>query len=387
MKMIKQIKPIKQIIKPGLTLILWLFSLLPIKKNKIIFSSFSARSYSDNPKYIAEKMIQEGIDMDYVFVLRDTSTKNRKIVPNKIRIVKYNTLKYLYELATAKIWIDNTRKQDFVRKRKNQIYVQTWHGAIPFKKIEKDVIDVLDSKYISTAKHDSEMINYLLTDSKFGKKICQGSFWYNGKVVISGSPRLDRLINSSNELKKKAQNSLNLDLKVKYILYAPTFRENKTIEFYQMDFDRLIKVAEHRFGGEWQVLTRLHPNLGTELNLKNSRVTDVSKYPDIIELYALCEMLVTDYSSSMFEFGLTNKPVFLYTPDLSEYLNVRSSYFDIEKLPFAHGSTEESLRLKIKDYDQTAYRNSILYFYRKINVLEDGNASDRVIRLLMNDLN
>lgn len=374
---------LKQVVKPILTIIIKVFGLLPLKKNKILFSAFSARSYSDNPKYIAEELLKEGVNVDCVFVLDHDLTGT---VPSGIRIVKYNTLKYLYELATSKFWVDNTRKQDFIVKRKDQIYIQTWHGALPFKKIEKDISVLLTDKYIRTAKNDSEMINYLLTNSKFGEKILRQSFWYDGQILITGSPRLDVLFKDNLELKKTIQTKVHLDPKIKYALYAPTFRDNGKTDVYNIDFRRVTNVLSSKFGGDWKVIMKLHPNIREDDVIADKNVVNASMYPDIMDLFFVSEILITDYSSTMFDFSLTQKPVFLYTPDSEEYLNMRSSYFDLNHLPFSIGKDLKELENNILNFNSSTYVDNLQKFFKDLRLVEDGKASERVAKLIIDNI-
>lgn len=374
---------VKQMVKPFLTLILKMLRVIPIKKNKIVFSSFSARSYSDNPKYVAEELLRKNVNIKIIFILR---SPKGIAVPKGVIKVKYNTLRYLYELATAKVWVDNTRKQNFIIKRNRQIYIQTWHGALPFKKIEKDTEKSLDRTYIETAKNDSAMIDYMLTDSQFGKRICENSFWYKGKVVVTGSPRLDRLINKDDKLKENAISKLCLDRNIKYALYAPTFRDNGRTDVYNLDFDKINKVFSEKFGGKWKTIVKLHPNVSDSSRVEGSGSVDASNYDDVIELYAVSRILITDYSSTMFEFALTNKPVFLYTPDVNEYLALRSSYFNIYKLPFSTSKTQSDLVENIRKYSSDDYLKSKSNFFENLHLLEDGKASKRVVEMIQKNM-
>ncbi|MGZ1333968.1 CDP-glycerol glycerophosphotransferase family protein, partial [Lactobacillus delbrueckii subsp. bulgaricus] len=139
-----------------------------------------------------------------------------------MRVVKYNTLRYLYEMATARVWVDNTRKQPHIVKRKGQFYIQTWHGGIFIKKIEKDAENVLDSEYVKTAINDSKNIDCFLTNSKWGENQIRRCFWYDGDIEITGSPRVDIIFNCSESKKKEIRNSLGINVKDHILLYAPT---------------------------------------------------------------------------------------------------------------------------------------------------------------------
>jgi len=201
----------------------YIFRIFPIQKNKIFFQNYNGKGYGDNSKYIAEELLRCGYDLILVWAVR---RKYKGNIPKKIKTVPYISIRAIYECATAKIWIDNCRKQLFVRKREEQYYIQTWHGTINFKKVEKDVENKLLSFYVKHAKYDSTIADLFLSDSKFTSQLYRSSFWYNGEILECGTPREDILINQNQHLKEKVRKYFNISEKTKIILYAPTFRNN-----------------------------------------------------------------------------------------------------------------------------------------------------------------
>lgn len=375
----KLVHILKQRVKPVLTLLIRCFWLFPIKNNRVLISSFSARSFSDNPKSIANYLLHRDSKLQIIVVLQ---SPHDTTLPVGLRAVKYNSLTYLYFLATAHIWIDNTRKQDFVIKREGQVYFQTWHGALPFKKIESDVQDELDPEYVSTAKHDSMMMDYLVTNSAFSTSIFRKCFWYSGNILQVGSPRLDQIFWNSNDQGIAIRNRLNLDSQTHYVLYAPTFRDSGNTDVYNIDFKSIIASVEARFSGHWMILARLHPNIVGKVHFNSKDIIDVSTYPDMVELFSASDVLVTDYSSSMFEFALTNKPVFLFVPDKEEYLSIRSSYFKLSELPFSNSETLDEFQNAVLKFDEIKYHSDVKNFFTKIDLVEDGSASARIATLI-----
>ena len=112
-----------------------IFRLLPVKKGRIVAENFFGKGYGDNPKYIYDELLINP-ELELVWLIKkNTDTE----FPVGVNVVKRGTLKELYYLATAQVWIDNSRKHYGIRKRKGQMYIQTWHGGIALKKIEKDV--------------------------------------------------------------------------------------------------------------------------------------------------------------------------------------------------------------------------------------------------------
>lgn len=370
----------KNLLKPFIALSMYALRILPIKKNKIAFCAFSGRVYGDNPKAIAECLVDKfGGNVDCVFFVQNPS---RTIVKKGIRLVKYNTFRYLYEMATAHVWIDNTRKQPQVKKRKGQFYIQTWHGGIWIKKIEADVADSLDSEYIRTAINDSKNIDILLTNSEWGVEQLKRCFWYEGDILKTGSPRLDVIFKYLTVMNYSLKNSLGIKQQQKVALYAPTFRRVNSFEVYNLDIESLIETLRQKFGGEWVILVKMHPNIKDAGYKCPSSAHDVSQYPDINELYTVSDILITDYSSSIFDFMITMRPAFLFAIDAVEYSKDRDTYFDLHKLPFLFAENNNELMDNIRSFDYDVYKEKLSKFIDSLGILEDGHASERVVNII-----
>ncbi|MFK5587387.1 CDP-glycerol glycerophosphotransferase family protein [Lactobacillus delbrueckii] len=377
---------VKDIFKSIIKGIMYGLRVVPLKNDKIVFSAFSARTYGDNPKAIAEYLVKNKYNYDCVFVLDNPQKSD---VLSGIRVVKYNTLRYLYEMATARVWVDNTRKQPHIVKRKGQFYIQTWHGGIFIKKIEKDAENVLDSEYVKTAINDSKNIDCFLTNSKWGENQIRRCFWYDGDIEITGSPRVDIIFNCSESKKKEIRNSLGINVKDHILLYAPTFRRDKNVECYNIDFKRITTALQTKFGGSWKVVVKLHPNIRNVAHSfgSESLVIDGSYYPDINELYCISDALITDYSSSIFDYSLTKKPAFIYATDVEEYSKDRNVHFQFKDLPYPFSENNDQLEKNILRFDQKAYGTELNNFFEKLGVAEDGHAAERVASIISTAIN
>ena len=305
------------------TLASYLFRVFPIKRNKIFCSNFGGKGYGDNPKYICEELLASAGNYDIVWEVNSMDEK----MPVGIRKVKRNSFTALFEACTSKVWIDNIRKSVWFRKRKNQMYIQTWHGGIGFKKAEAASSESLPETYILQAKHDSDMMDCLLSGSRWGTVINSKSFWYNGPILMTGLPRQDILINLDDNKRRELKRKFGISYDQKIVLYAPTFRKNmKDYSIYDMDWAMLTDSLRARFGGNWIGAIRLHPGLVLEYNNITVNCMDLSKHPDAQEVLAISDIIITDYSSMIFDFALTGKPSFIYATDLDEYRNDRDIY-------------------------------------------------------------
>lgn len=357
---------------------------LPVKKNKIAVSSFYGRGYGDNPKYIVQELLAREEKVDIVWLTK--SAGEAATLPAGVRSCRYGSLRSIYELTTAKIWIDNCRKI-FRYKKKGQKYMQTWHG-FALKRIEKDVQDKLDAYYVKQAIKDSENIDVIVSDSSFMTKIYKEAFWYDGNIVEWGSPRNDKLYDPDAATEQKVRAFFGLDEKTKVVLYAPTFRANKSTAPYCVDYHRLCKACEKRFGGDFAVLVRLHPNvvsLCSDLQF-DEKVINATLYPDMQELMAFADIIITDYSSVMFDFSLTMKPCFQFATDIEEYKGDRNFYFPLDSLPFALCTDNDELEKAVLDFDQAAYETRLGAFFDSVGMIRDGGAAKKCADWILNKI-
>lgn len=364
----------------------YIFRLIPIKKNKIVFVNFSGKGYGDNPKYILNYLNnRQNENIDYVWL---TSNLNDKRFPKNVRRVKMFSIKSFFELATAKVWINNSRFDQFVIKRKGQFYIQTWHGGLALKKIEYDAEEKMSEYYKKVMKNDNKMIDLMLSNSTFCTNMYKRGFKYNGDILEVGSPRNDILINENSEIKNNICQKYRIDKNEKILLYAPTFRKNYDNNPYDIDFNLLKKILSETTGYKWNILIRLHPQISDASKyIKDiSNYIDVTTYNDIQELIYSCDMLITDYSSTMFEAMIANKPVIIYANDISNYNNERGMYFDFSNLPFPLTKNNDELKQCIQNIKFDSIIEKYNLFKKNIGLNESGNASKIVGDLILNIL-
>lgn len=355
----------------------------PLKNDKIVICNYYGKGYGDNAKYIVEEIIKQNLNYDIVWMLKGDLIRKSNF-PNRIRVVKYGSFKALFEMATAKIWIDNCRKSFYPPKRKNQFYIQTWHGGIALKKVEKDVEDKLAKNYIKYAKKDSKMADLFLSNSKFCSDMYRRAFWYRGDILECGSPRVDILFSGDYSIASRVKEYFGLEHEAKILLYAPTFRKDFNLDCYDIDFVELLNFLESKYNAKWYVFLRLHPNIPSYyvhfLNQFNdTRIINVTDYDDMYELMFVSDILITDYSSTMFEFSFVYKPVFIYASDVESYKNDRNFYFNITSLPYSVARNNEELLNNIKNFDQKVYYERVKDFMEQLEIYEKGDAAKQVV--------
>lgn len=366
---------------------------LPVQKDKIVFENFNGNSYGCNPKYIAEEIIRRNLPYDLVWLVRSvTKEKEKNVFPEQIRLVGYGSKQALKELASAKIWIDNQRKNYFLkkglRKKEGQYYIQTWHGSLGIKKLDADVdafVGELKQEWVNRSKLDSSMMDYLLTDSEFENKIFRRALWFNNEIKEFGHPRNDIFFKDSTKIKQKVRDFYNIPEDKKILLYVPSFRDSGNIDCYDLEYEKVLKAMKDRFGGDWICLARLHPRTkkyDKELIMESDKLIDACFYPDIQELLVSSDVAITDYSSCIFDFMLSRKPAFVFATDIKDFNNDRGFYYPLEATPFPIAVNNKELVENVLKFDDEKYQKDITNFLEDKGCMEDGHASERVVDLI-----
>ena len=385
--MIYLLRNIKHLIKDLIgTLVYSFFCLFKINSKKIVFSNYWGHNgYTDSLKYISLELRKLDNSLEMIWLVADNNLE----FPSYIKKIKYNSFKGLFHLATSKVWVDNQRKSNFIHKRKGQYYIQTWHGSIGFKKIELDCLSSYDNKwyYLKSRKHDTAMIDLFLSGNKWFDQTIRRAFNYQKDILTVGTPRNDILVTeTSKDTLDRIRTQLGITSNKKVMFYAPTFRKDETdMSHYLTNIDSFIEKLNKETNDEWIVAVRLHPRMLYLANTLNysENVINASKYSDIQELLLVSDILVTDYSSCIFDFALQYKPGFIYATDLEEFRQDRNFYFDIENSPFPIAQTEDKLIAVIKTFDKEIYKKQLDNFFNTIELKETGTASKKVAEIII----
>lgn len=361
------------------------YKIFKINKYKIVFDNFQGKGYADNPKYIAEELHNQFPEFKIIWLYNFLNTLSVDF-PDYIIPVHFQSSKALYHLATAKFWVFNYRPFWQLPKRNKQIYIQTWHGSIGPKMIEKDAEKYLDKAYVKRAIYDSSKISVCISGSGHLSNIYKNSFWYNGKILEVGSPRNDILFNQKgkDEILKK------LGIKNKKVcLYAPTFRNDYSFKKYNLDFKRLKTFLDQKTKSEWIILIRFHPHLSIKsLSIDFNDVINVSSYSDAQELLLISDILITDYSSIIFDFCNLYRPAFIYAPDYSSFINdERPVYFKLEETPFPIAKTNDILIENINSLDMNDYETKVKTFLKEKQSFDNGHASEKTVEYILSKIN
>lgn len=361
----------------------FLFRVFPIEKNKIVICNFSGRGYGDNGKYIVEEILKENKGYDVVWLLKKEFSENSGL-PINIRTVKYGSIKSIYELTTARLWIDNCRSKFFLLKRKSQFYIQTWHGGLGLKKIEADAIHSLGNRYIKYAKRDSALADIFISNSQHLSDIYKRAFWYSGNILECGYPKNDILFSDKTIYRENVRAEYNLKENTKILLYAPTFKNHFDKKSYNIEVSKILDNLNKKDGDDWVFMARLHPNIDGDVfsSIFPKSVINATLFPDMQELVLGIDTLITDYSSCMFDSAIAKIPTFIYASDIKSYMDERGFYFPLDELPFSLAENTQQLISNMSSFSSENYLSDLSCFNKRVGLQDKGDASIRVLKLI-----
>lgn len=364
---------------------------LKIKNNKIVFRT-SNGAFTCNPKAIAKEVLKRHPEWELVWVVNKNILKFINDFPKNIKLVMTGNPEEYREYSDAHVWIDNERRCKYVKKsfnkKEGQIYIQTFHGSLGIKKTGMDRSDI-GKKELILPRKDSKQIDYLISNGSYTTDFFKRTFFNCGKIMEFGHPRNDIFFEDNSQLKEKIYKYYGISSDKKLVLYAPTLREDRDMKCYNLDYSILARALEKRFGGEWVVMVRLHPlmiSYNDCLNL-GQNVIDTTEYSDIQELLSVVDVVVTDYSSCIYDFMLTHKPGFIYASDVKKYNNGRGLYYKLDTTPFPVAENNDKLFENILNFDNEKYIKEVDIFLKEKGCIDDGRASERVVDLLETIIN
>lgn len=353
---------------------------LPLVNDLVLFESFLGKAYAGNPRYIYEELLLSRPDLQCVWAYN-----GKNLIPGDPQVVTRGSAEYYKLLAQAKYRVNNIRFP--VNGRKDEtVYLQTWHGT-PLKRLSFDIevsgpeVEARDSLYL-----ESRGWSFLLSENHYSSEILPRAFRYNGKVLEVGYPLTDVLLDSSIDRDAEVR-ALGLPEGKRFILYAPTWRDNKAIAAWQHEFDLNLDFAVIADGlpADCILLIKAHHLVSEKLDRTSlpSNVVDMSHVEDVNDLCLVADALVTDYSSVFFDFAVTGRPVLFYCYDLDVYaMETRGLYMDVHtELPGPIVRTTAELVGELADIDRLRARYAERYrvFQRRFCSLNDGQAASRVV--------
>jgi CDP-glycerol glycerophosphotransferase len=358
---------------------------LPLLPRTVFFESHLGKQYSDNPRYLYEAMVEAALPYRYVWAYRNDPSR----FPDQAVAVRRDTWRYYYEIARAGFIVDNQGLPPVVVRRRGQRYLQTWHGS-PFKHMGYDEPKLARAPEQVKARHQVAVDRWddFVVTSTWSEDVFRHAFRLKANTLRTGYPRNDRLVRGEDEARRiDLRQQLDLPTDRKILLYAPTFRRypkaltvGNPKNTPRLDFGAF----EEALGDEWFVVVRAHYLDRVTVRRRYLNVArNMSSYDDVTDLMVVADALLTDYSSVMFDFALTGKPMAFFTSDYELYTFTRGSYFELaDESPGPNlNDTSEILDwLSNLDEAQTQYHERYQAFRARYGEFEDGHAAEAIIR-------
>lgn len=364
-------------------LLLRFFYLFPINKRKVFFSSFEGGPISCNPKYIYREL-KKRYGSKLIYVWEWNRSPEEQEGAESVVFVKHNSISYIFHIMSAGVLISNTGISAVFPLRQEQLSINTWHGAGCYKKVGRDLAETNNKEHIKRYKYAAKNTTYFLSGCRIWTEVFSAAVFADPRKFLPvGSPRVDFLLQEhSDDLIKRIKNKAGIV--GKFVLYAPTYRGGRhspAEAACPMNVPILLDSLKERFGGDWTFAYRCH--YATASNFKCIENTvDLSAYDDMQELLATCDVLISDYSSSIWDYSFTGKPCFLYCYDLNDYTDERDFYRPIQEWHFPISVDMPELIKQIKEFDPIKFRKGMERHHSDLDSYETGNAADRVAELI-----
>ena len=369
------------------------FYVYPVKDNRILFTSFNEKRYFCNPKYITERILQEE-EQSFELIWAVKNIQEFSFLQKEgITLVEYGTIKWLYCLMTAKIYISNYFNLSYIPFRKNQFVLSTWHGGGAYKKVELAVATRNTFPRRQFTKLRVKNLGMMLSTCRKFSEVMQSAYLIPQEKFFScGFPRNDHLVNRDADfLYSKIKKHYRLPFETKILLYAPTYRSQErtflrahlTSGKYEIDYPTLRDALKKHFKGNWCIFFRCHGFIKKkDMGVQDKDFIDVSDYPDMQELLYVADILITDYSSCMWDFSLTYRPCFIFATDIDRYVKDRGLYTLPSEWPFPLARSNEELERNILNFDESDYVKRVKKHHEDLGSYETGHACEKVFELI-----
>lgn len=367
---------------------------LPKNENIIVFESFFGKQYSCNPRAIYEQMQQDYPKLRFYWSI---DHRYKELFDERgLKTIKRFSFRWFIVLMRARYWVFNSRLPKWIPKPDKTVYIQTWHGT-PLKKLAKDMNEVTmpgttTEKYKRNFLFEAGRWDYLVAPNPYSAQIFRRAFEFRHNLLETGYPRNDYLHHYSHSDVEQIRENLGIPEGKKVILYAPTWRDNEYyfIGKYKFTLSMDLEEMRRRLGDEYVLLLRLHYLVSDHLDVTGYEdfAIDASAYEDIRDLYVVSDVLITDYSSVMFDYGILKRPMIFYTYDIDSYRDkLRGFYFDFEQEapgPLVMDTEEIIEEVENSGTIRERYHKEVADFEEQFNQWEDGYAAKRVVEKVFN---
>ncbi len=366
-----------EIIKWGLSV----FCLCPIRKNTIIFIPSNGHYYC-NLKYVDEEIRRNGLRAEITWVTKGNADDS---YPSGVRRISRRSFSFLYRFCTAKVILFNDGIPSWLIKRKGQVWINTWHGGGAYKRVAAVFCDNPNRWQKKRSYCIFNRIDYMVSACRKFTEGYEMDVRIPAKYLPIGMPRNDIFFHEEKmrEAAERVRACYDVPKDCGIVMYAPTFRDDGMRQ--DLDTEKLLAALEARFHKKFVLFVRSHPHVAKDIfegSGDRGRIFDVSAYADMQELLCAADVLITDYSSSIWDFSFTGRPCFIYANDLQAYKEERNFYTPIEEWPFPLAERNAELAENILHFDEEMYARDVRVHHERLGSYETGHACEALCRLI-----
>jgi CDP-glycerol glycerophosphotransferase len=355
-------------------------------RDEVLFESYESRAYADNARAILEELSRRESGLHCRWVVVD----GQAALPDGVEPVRRASREHYEALARSRyVVVPNYRPlESWLETPPDQVVAQTWHGA-PYKKIGLDNVrgqTFSARNYSEMLRREAARWDYLLSPNPPSTPLLRQAFAYEGEVLETGYPRTDLFHSPDRDLVAEAvRRRLGLPEGKRVVLYAPTMRDDHSYgrNRFSLDLRLDLDVARAELSDDHVLLVRRHAKVADDVRSADGMFArDMSLYPDVNELLLVTDVLVTDYSSLLFDFASTRRPMLFFTYDLEDYRDrLRGLYFDPARMPGPHLRTSDEVIAAVRDVETHAAEHAASYrrFVDDFCPWDDGKAAQRFV--------
>jgi CDP-glycerol glycerophosphotransferase len=342
-------------------------------KNSIFFESYYGQNVSSNPRGI-----DRAVERMLPGVVRYWSVLDGSVeVPDGAIAIYEGSAAWWQARASSRALVVNDWLRKRFRRRAAQTVLQTWHGT-PLKQLALDRPGVRLRAALATRREKSHW-SIMLAQNQFSADIFRSAYAFTGAIWQEGYPRDDILRSADGAAVRER---LGIAKNAKVVLYAPTWRDDRPGKVDHLDAAKFAR----DLGSGFVTLIRGHSrSMLPGVEVVADGVIDVTSYPDISELFLVADSLITDYSSVMFDFSVTGKPIYFFTPDLAHYRDqLRGFYFDLlADAPGPVFTDVAELVRRLHSPDPAEFAERYAAWQARFNPNDDGHAGERVLTRML----
>lgn len=353
----------------------------PIVKNRVTIYLYQRRGFTCNVKYILKELLKETGDKLEIIWISDYPETCEELEKLGIPVVKAGTKKHWEYHFTARVNVTSDCQPPWFIKRDDQVAISAWHGGISYKVIGYDCLGASTDEELEIYGLKNKQPDYWLSGSQRFIDDTAYGFKHDKKSFLpTGMARNDIFFSDQSKLIRDVKKRLGIAPKTKVAMYAPTFRRGQKAGKDVFDIQKFKEALTERFGGKWTVLYRGHYFIKNNPRLE---ALDVSQYDDVQELLCITDVLVSDYSSIMWDYSFTGRPTFVFAADIDNYINNDRGFFiPVEEWPYPIARTQEELYTNIIDFNEDEFEKNIQNHHKKEGSFESGSSAKAACEII-----